>query len=100
MRAVLDQIRHLEEAERIDHGRHDGGGNGKIDGAQLELQQQRLVVAKLAGPENADVRAAFELVVGAARELLSRVVGHRARVRHMPQTQLERTIGLHTATGG
>ena len=56
VRAILDQVWHFEQAEKVGFGRHDRRGQGKIQGSQLELLQHLFVAAKLAGAEHHDAR--------------------------------------------
>ena len=74
VRAILDQVWHFEQAEKVGFGRHDRRGQRKIQGSQLKLLQHLLVAAKLAGAEHHDARLVAQLRVGALRKFVRRRV--------------------------
>jgi hypothetical protein len=83
--AVLDQIRHLEQAEFGNHARHHGRGQRHVGGAEQELLQQLLVGAELARAEHDDLRLVAELLVGVAGEFVGRKLEQRARFADMAE---------------
>jgi hypothetical protein len=85
VRAILDEIRHLEHAEQIDLRAHHRRRQRQVEGAELQLLQHFLVAAELAGPEHDDLGLAAELGVGALGELLGRSLEQRARLTDMAE---------------
>ncbi len=88
LRAILDQIRHLEHAEGWHLRRHHRRGQRQIDGAELELLHQLAVAAELARAVHRHLRLAAKLGIGALGEFLRRLVEQRAGFADMAELDL------------
>ncbi len=89
VRAVLDQIRHLEHAEEIDLGAHHRRGQRHVERAELELLDHLLVAAELARAEGDDLGLAGELGVGALGEFVGRDLEQRPRLADVAELDLD-----------
>ena len=88
VRAVLDQVRHLEHAEEVGFRRHDGRRQRHVDRAELQLLQQFLVAAELARAEHDDLGLVAELGVRAAARTRRRTLEQRTRLADVAELDL------------
>ena len=91
--AVADEIRHLEQAERRDHGRHDRRGHGEVERPQLHLLHHLRVVAELARTVELDDDLPAKLLLDAFGELLGSEIKQGPRGCDVSQLELERLGG-------
>jgi hypothetical protein len=98
--AVPDQVRHLEEPELVDLGRHDRRREREVHGAELDLLEEHLVAAELARSVRDYLPPFREPRVRAARELVGREREERAGLAHVPEREVPWGPGVGTRGQG
>src|SRR5262249_32904769 len=94
MRAIDNDIRHLEDTELLLHRAHYTGWHEHLERAGFYTLAHLLVVTELAGMRNLDVHFTVQASVDALRILIGRNGEQRARKAHMAESQRER-LRLH-----